>query len=190
MDRNAWDRQENEPTLWYARFDAGRLMGTGRTIEAIYQAEIEADRSKSKRKKRARRPSSQWYKMAQQYHWRERWEAWDQAERERLDAEAEAALLLARRKLAAAAPNAVDALARQLQHKVAGVRKNAADDILDRVGLQSAAQVDVDVTSGGKALDEPRLSDAERALALASLIERLRGDAGRRDPPGDDQPGS
>ena len=73
MDENhLWDRQEEEPSRWYQRFNAYRLAGPGRSIEAVYRAECEARRNKVKR------PSHVWYDNAERWSWKARAQAWDQ----------------------------------------------------------------------------------------------------------------
>ena len=69
-----WSLQSGEPEKWFARFEKYRLQGEGRSLEAVYRSEIEADRSKSKQSKR---PSSQWYVISKQWKWLERATAWD-----------------------------------------------------------------------------------------------------------------
>ena len=34
---NSWDRQPNEPALWYDRLQIFRLLGPGRTLDAVYR---------------------------------------------------------------------------------------------------------------------------------------------------------
>jgi hypothetical protein len=81
---NTWDRQLGELALWFGRFEAFRLLGTERTIEDTW-------RSKSLEvTKRRKRPGSAWYKAALKWKWIERAEAWDAAEKARIDKEWEA----------------------------------------------------------------------------------------------------
>lgn len=78
IDVDAWARQPNEPGHWYDRLERFRLLGPGRSIEAVYRQEKETGR-----------PSKHWYAAAKTWRWGERAEAWDGAERE-LIREAEA----------------------------------------------------------------------------------------------------
>ncbi len=66
-----WERLEGEPHRWFRRFEAYRLLGGRRTIEAVYRAESRAGGSKGKR------PNRHWYAHAKQYQWEERAAAWD-----------------------------------------------------------------------------------------------------------------
>lgn len=68
-----WEREEGEPGNWYARFEVYRLLGPGRTLEAAYR-EIGG----------LGRPGHAWRKAAVRWRWRERAEAWDASERERV----------------------------------------------------------------------------------------------------------
>lgn len=70
-EKNRWDRLDGESALWFARFDAFRLLGPSRTIEACYRAEKGRDRTC---------PGS-WKTVAVRWQWRERAEAWDESQR-------------------------------------------------------------------------------------------------------------
>lgn len=77
-----WEQIEGEPDRWFARFNAYRLLGAGRTLFATYRAEREnAGRGVS------RNIPSSWTKTAQAWRWRERAAAWDVSEVERRETE-------------------------------------------------------------------------------------------------------
>jgi len=73
-----WDRQNNEPALWYNRFDVFRLLGPRRSIERTYNVCKDSDSLT------APRPGANWYDVAKRYNWSARAEAWDEQERDRL----------------------------------------------------------------------------------------------------------
>ena len=75
-----WEIQPSEPPRWYARFEAYRRLGPTRSIERVFEAEVDAGAVNG------RRPGQAWYKAAREWQWAERAEAWDAAERERLAA--------------------------------------------------------------------------------------------------------
>lgn len=75
-----WEIQPSEPPRWYARFEAYRRLGPTRSIERVFEAEVDAGAVNG------RRPGQAWYKAAREWRWQERAEAWDAAERERLAA--------------------------------------------------------------------------------------------------------
>lgn len=79
-----WEQQEGEPNRWFQRFNAYRLAGPGRSLEAVYSAECEAKLSKVKR------PSRLWYEAAETWQWKARAQAWDQHLTNLADAEVEA----------------------------------------------------------------------------------------------------
>ena len=83
-ERAPWEQQDGEPSRWYQRFEAYRLMGPGRSLEAVWRSE-EAVRS------RAKRPSSTWYERSEQWQWKSRAQAWDQHLTNLAEAEQEAA---------------------------------------------------------------------------------------------------
>jgi hypothetical protein len=78
-----WDRMPDEPNRWYQRFEAFRLQGPGRTIEAVYRAECEAKLSKVKR------PSKRWYEIVRLWSWYARAAAWDKHLSDQAAADAE-----------------------------------------------------------------------------------------------------
>ena len=76
--QNAWDKQPNEPELWYSRFDTYRSLGSTRTLESAFNAAKRSERFS------AARPGAAWHDAARRYQWRERAESWDEAERVKL----------------------------------------------------------------------------------------------------------
>jgi hypothetical protein len=73
----SWDRQAEEPNLWFSRFERYRLAGPGRSLLATVNAE-QADKGK---KKHSGNPGA-WTRAAACWHWRERAEAWDEHQRQ------------------------------------------------------------------------------------------------------------
>jgi hypothetical protein len=74
-----WEWREGEPTKWFTRFERYRLMGAGRSIEAVWQSEAKQNK--------APRPNPHWYKIVEQWDWKARASAWDMAEAARIDAQ-------------------------------------------------------------------------------------------------------
>lgn len=72
-EQHAWDRMEQEPSIWYRRFERFRLMEPSRSIAAVFQQE---DAEKNREKPRTK-PTGDWYEVAKQWRWEERAEAWD-----------------------------------------------------------------------------------------------------------------
>lgn len=74
---NPWSRQEDEPLVWYARFEVYRLRGPGRSLLGAYnQWQTENGR------KTATGATMRWRKAAEEWRWKERAEAWDLSELE------------------------------------------------------------------------------------------------------------
>lgn len=75
---------QNEPIKWYARFDRFRLMKPWeRSVNAVFEEE-ETEKNREKPRKK---PTGNWYEIAEEWKWDERAEAWDKeqrAERDRL----------------------------------------------------------------------------------------------------------
>jgi hypothetical protein len=70
-----YDQQPGEPMLWFARFEAFRRLGPGRSILAVYNAE-----PGKARKGPADSAPGAWKQAAAEWRWSERAEAWDQAQ--------------------------------------------------------------------------------------------------------------
>ncbi len=86
-ERKEWERLPGEPNLWYSRFETFRLMGPKRSLFALYQ-DIRAQAGASRRSQIGV-PQS-WRRASNRWRWRDRAEAWDEAERQRVRAEYEA----------------------------------------------------------------------------------------------------
>lgn len=80
-----WSQKSDEPNRWYRRFSAFRLLGPGRKIIDVYQAEFAA------RGKTCGRASRHWYDAANRWQWVTRAEAWDKFLIDQAQAEFEAA---------------------------------------------------------------------------------------------------
>jgi hypothetical protein len=74
IDVAAWERQPQEPNVWFDRFERFRLAGAERSLLAIYNQE-----RVRKGQKRTDSPALSWRKAAEQWDWRVRAEAWDEA---------------------------------------------------------------------------------------------------------------
>lgn len=73
QQRQPWDQIENEPSLWFKRFTAFRLMEPLRTVSEVFKQECAARGAKRKSKV----PDGGWYDVAREWHWEERAAAWD-----------------------------------------------------------------------------------------------------------------
>jgi hypothetical protein len=67
-----WDRQENEPSLWYGRFRIFLELGPGRSVNAALDYELT-----KKHEKPRRNADKSWYHMAREYEWEQRAQAYD-----------------------------------------------------------------------------------------------------------------
>jgi hypothetical protein len=74
-----WERQPGEPNLWFSRFERFRLTGPTRTLLGMVNAElVEQGRS------RQLRVPGAWNRAFAKWRWRERAEAWDESERQKV----------------------------------------------------------------------------------------------------------
>ena len=84
---NPWDRQRDEsgdlePNLWFDRLTKFRLMGPGRSLlECVNRVRDE------KGQKRSNIVPGSWRRASERWDWHARAEAWDEAERQRIEAE-------------------------------------------------------------------------------------------------------
>jgi hypothetical protein len=73
---------DDEPHLWFQRFDAYRLLGPSRALIDALNNEKDA-----KGRERAQRAPGSWRRIATIWQWSIRAEAWDEVERKRVEAE-------------------------------------------------------------------------------------------------------
>lgn len=162
---NPWDRQPDEPTLWFSRFEAYRLAGPGRTFEATY-------REDGKGQKKAAEITGAWRKAAEKYQWRERAAAWDMAQIERRRADDEEAY---RRRLQQHQDNAI---------KLGQVTLNNAIRVLalidKRLATLDAEEIPQKLIPGylraAAAVAEAALNGEAQALAVDELLRALDND--------------
>lgn len=172
-----WDRQPNEPSAWFERFERFRLLGANRTIEAVFQQE-QGDAKGSKGK----RPTRHWYEAADTYQWRWRSEAWDDAERQKerdryeqerqKEREARLALLRAGRSRLAQALTALDATKLKPAEVFSALRiilqesrAEYDDEPTQRIREEPIPPVDWELVP-----DEMQVAFLERQLTLAQIL--------------------
>lgn len=86
MSNQLWDRQrdeqgELEPMLWFDRFTLHRQCGPGRNLLSTFNKSL----AQPGAKRRTSVPSS-WFRASKKWAWDERAEAWDEHERQRIEA--------------------------------------------------------------------------------------------------------
>lgn len=169
-----WDRQIDEPSRWYDRFERGRLMGPGRSLLAIYRAE-RTEKGRLGPKPPTRAPSC-WARAAERWDWHGRWRAWDDAEverrrqehaaeQQRIEAEERERAAAARRGRISGA-DAVVVAAAQSARRLA--EKSSAAHVVEREGGER-----VRVPAGLAAEDILALTRLAAALATAGKEQRL-----------------
>lgn len=72
MDERPWEQQDDEPVLWFDRFEQYRLLGPTRTVMAVYN-DFRAGRGKG----RAKTPPQSWTEATHRWRWKDRARAWD-----------------------------------------------------------------------------------------------------------------
>jgi len=75
-ERKLWDRMDEEPMLWYGRFRAFLLMGSRRSVNAVFSMEQES----TKNDENLREPNApgEWYKTEKEWNWKERAHKYDE----------------------------------------------------------------------------------------------------------------
>jgi hypothetical protein len=75
-EAKAWDKREQEPSLWWGRFNKFyRPQGPGRTLTQAYRSAYEEKNGKAPTR---RGYSADWKDKAELWNWAERAEAWDE----------------------------------------------------------------------------------------------------------------
>lgn len=82
-EKRPWDRLSGEPIRWYSRFDKYRLMGEQRSMVAVYRETSKGRSTKRNGTKSDSNVPGPWSKAAQEWNWKERAAAWDEAEIDR-----------------------------------------------------------------------------------------------------------
>jgi len=72
-----WERMENEPILWYTRFERYRLLGSTRSLLGAYKTEL--GRKEQNKKPPVNAPMV-WRNAADKWNWKARAESWDMQE--------------------------------------------------------------------------------------------------------------
>lgn len=71
-ERKPWEQMEGESDLWYGRFRTYLLMGSRRSVNAVFEAE-----NKEKQGKTRTKISRNWYDAANAWEWQARANAYD-----------------------------------------------------------------------------------------------------------------
>lgn len=78
--RKPWDQMEGESDLWYGRFRAYLLMGTKRSVNAVFRKE-----NNKKQQETTMFPGPTWYEAVKQWNWEERAKRYDKYQRDEED---------------------------------------------------------------------------------------------------------
>lgn len=78
-ERQIWHQQDGEPDLWYGRFNRYRLMGTRRSVNAVFKKEQKS--AKIRENSRTGEAGGDWYEAAKVWNWEERARAYDEYQR-------------------------------------------------------------------------------------------------------------
>lgn len=157
-----WDRLPEEPNLWFDRFMRFRLMGVRRSVRAVYLREFS-----QKADEGGEKPPAAWYEAAKEWRWRERAEAWDETERERIRQEWRAFAVEWRGKERRIAEALLEKAEQMLQFPVAKISRVIAEN-----GDQITQIVE---PADWRFTDVTRLADTASKLArLAAELETQR----------------
>lgn len=70
-NRKPWEQMENEPGIWFDRFNIWRGLGPSRTIEDAWRQD------RARKGLSGKRPHFRWYEVRKEWKWDERVAAWD-----------------------------------------------------------------------------------------------------------------
>lgn len=150
-----WHRQKGEPSLWYNRFKAYLDMGKDRSINGVYM--VLRDGPEKGRISMAKAPAT-FYKMPNQWNWKERAAAYDD-----WNDEQEAKAERARKVKEAAAESAAKIDAQNLRREIIGELMGSTRSA---IGLAELEEFDV-------ATARRRLPDLINLLGLLLKAHRL-----------------
>jgi hypothetical protein len=190
MSKRPWDQLPDEPDMWFDRFDRFRLMGSSRSLNAIYNEE----RAKVGDPPLSSVPPS-YREYAQKFRWRERATAYDEALRSEAqlmaDSKREAA-----RSMRSTTIDALTALFMRLLAEVSKVEKDpkkaltprdmqhlayAASLVMKESRLEYGDPTEItDIQSKGESLNAPSVDDLTAVFQQMRKLEAkgLQPDAG------------
>lgn len=179
-EKQPWDRLPDESPMWHRRFEQYRMMGPeARSVVSVYN-QFRAQKGKAEAKQQA----GSWSAACIRFRWRERCEAWDDAEierlRERRDKEAD--------KLFANIEMALQAAYVKLAQRVRDLNPSSVpagsvvpqliaivNKLQELYGRKSPAQMEIGGIGGGAVVVdvEQRRKVLERASEIQQEIEEL-----------------
>jgi hypothetical protein len=155
--QEVWLRQPNEPKKWFLRFERYYLYaGLSRTIRKAYAAAMQEQYPKTYSDiLAAGRGFQSWLAAAKEYRWKDRADAWDEAQNEEMRLE----VLRASRFLMSKAMDAAEALIDALSNP--RLQVSAANAILNRIGMPEVTKQELlDVQVPVSADELARVKDA------------------------------
>lgn len=175
-----WDRRDNEPALWYNRFEIFRRMGPWRSIDGAYRKSLVAEgkvQDLSPEESRKRRSGVSWNRRAKQDDWVIRAEAWDAYERERFERSEESRVAAARqRRLEASERIQRDVLAAIDNAKLSELKTSAAREALGELRRLLVDMINIERVDHGEVLAHG-VDDEELAADIKAMLERVYGAA-------------
>jgi hypothetical protein len=162
-----WERQLEEPNLWFTRFERYRLAGPNRSLLGTMNAE-----RTEKSRKRQSRVSGAWNQAYERWRWRERAEAWDEQEQHRVrTAHAQDIEEMNRRHIQEA---------QALQNKAIQRLKSLELDDLSGADvlryLVEATKLERTARGEPETIEERRLTGKDGGAVLLSLEEAVKAD--------------
>lgn len=88
-EKHPWEQLEGEPSRWFQRFSAFRVMGPGRTVKGAEDAE----RATAGKIGQKNYTSGAWSRAVEKWNWRARADAWDRWVIEQADAKWKAEMM-------------------------------------------------------------------------------------------------
>lgn len=79
-EQQVWERQEEEPNLWYDRFMSYLQMGPSRSLLGT----VHAEEARNSKEKQSSSPPGAWSEAFKQWKWKERAEAYDDYRRKQV----------------------------------------------------------------------------------------------------------
>jgi hypothetical protein len=172
VESKPWERQSNEPPLWFNRFTEYLHQGTARSLIAVYRVSVKKRRVKARQG--AENVPGAWRTAIKKWQWRERADAFDAHERSRKDelykAKADE-ILQSGFALRFARVHELNRLAELLQHELYTEDKRWVPDVKQIGGGEYAERVDI-VHFNSAVIEQYRNTLEDIAVEMG---ERVRG---------------
>lgn len=134
LENAPWERQENEPTMWYDRFVIYLTLGVTRSIRKAYIASL----TKNNQDISDIFPPHQWYDISESWQWKDRATAYDDHNRAAIFDNEDKLIRIAREKRINLALLAIEKISQALADKSPEALQKESGNALLQASKQAA----------------------------------------------------